>query len=136
MRRTLLLLAGLLMGFAPSPFPKQQRPDAASQRDLQAMQGEWTERFADSAAVTIIGDRMVHTSDYAWKLTLNAKTNPKRIKAVGVGSEVAGKPALASIAWRGGTSSSAGVGKWPASWIGRAALIPFTRMFGSRYSRL
>jgi uncharacterized protein (TIGR03067 family) len=89
MRRTLLLLAGLLMGFAPAPLPK--RPDAASQGDLQAMQGVWTERFADSAAVTIVGDRMEYTSDYAWKLTLNAKTTPRQIKAVGVGSEVAGK---------------------------------------------
>ena len=39
MCRTLLLLAGLLMGVAPAPLPKQQRPDAASQSDLQAMQG-------------------------------------------------------------------------------------------------
>jgi uncharacterized protein (TIGR03067 family) len=121
MRRTLLLLAGLLIGFAPAPFPRQQRPDAASQRDLQAMQGEWTERFADSAAVTIIGDRMVHTSDYEWKLTLNGKTTPKRIKAVGVGPRLAGKTRLGIyrlekdriiICWRRG---SAGKLDWPAN---------------------
>jgi uncharacterized protein (TIGR03067 family) len=90
MRRTLLLLAGLLMGFAPAPFPKQRRADD-DQRDLQAMQGAWTDRFADSAAVSIVGDRMEYASDYAWKLTLNARATPKRIKAIGIGPRVVGK---------------------------------------------
>src|SRR4051794_35151271 len=89
MRYVLLLLAVLLMGFAPAPLPK--RPDAASQADLQAMQGVWTERFADSAAVTITGDRMDYSPNYTWKITLNAKANPRQIRAIGVGSEVAGK---------------------------------------------
>ena len=120
MRRTLLLLAGLLMGFAPAPFPKQRHADD-SQRDLQAMQGEWTERFADSAVVTIIGDRMVHTSDYAWKFTLNGKTIPKRIEAIGIGPRLIGKVRWGiyrlekdkiTICWR---RESVGKPDWPVS---------------------
>jgi uncharacterized protein (TIGR03067 family) len=90
MRRTLPLLAGLLMGFAPAPVPNPQRPDA-SQRELQAIQGGWTERFADSTVVTIVADRMEYSSDSTWKLTLYPKLNPRQIKAVGVGYEVAGQ---------------------------------------------
>jgi hypothetical protein len=67
MRHVLLALAALSLAFAPLPFPKQQPPGAASRFDLQAMQGAWTERFADSAAVTITGDRMAHTADHAWR---------------------------------------------------------------------
>jgi uncharacterized protein (TIGR03067 family) len=89
MRRVLPLLAVLLAGFAPVP-PYRPMPES-SKVDLKAMQGVWTERFADSAAVTITGDRMEHTPNYAWKLTLHAKANPKRVAATGVGSENAGK---------------------------------------------
>ena len=119
MRRVLPLLVGLLIGFAPAPQPKQRPED--SQRDLQAMQGAWTERFADSATVTINGHRMVYSSDYAWKITLNAKANPKRIEAIGVGSEVAGKTRFGIyrlegdkliICWR---RKSAGKLDWPTS---------------------
>ena len=120
MRRTLLLLAGLLMAFAPAPLPKQRRPDAASQGDLQAMQGVWTERFADSAAVTIIGDRMEYSPAYTWELTLYAKANPRRVVATGVGSEVAGKTRVGIyrlegdkliICWRREPTSKL---EWPA----------------------
>jgi uncharacterized protein (TIGR03067 family) len=90
MRRTLLLLVALLMGFAPAPFPRRPRADDGP-RDLQAMQGVWAERFADSAAVTIAGDRMEYHPDHAWKLTLNARANPRRIEAAGVGPGVAGQ---------------------------------------------
>jgi uncharacterized protein (TIGR03067 family) len=121
MRRTLLLLAGLLMGFAPAPLPRQERPDAASQGDLQAMKGAWIERFSGSAVVTIMGDRMEYASNYAWKLTLNAKTSPKRIKAVGVGSEVAGKTRSGIYRLEGGKliicwrRQLAGKLDWPSS---------------------
>ena len=37
----------LSLAFAPAPFPK---PDAGKE-DLQKLQGEWAERFADSAIV-------------------------------------------------------------------------------------
>jgi uncharacterized protein (TIGR03067 family) len=90
MRRVLPLLIVLCLGFAPAPLPKQRGADEA-RRDLLAMQGEWTERFADSACVTISGDRMVWTSDHGWKFTLNAKATPKRIEAVGIGPRLAGK---------------------------------------------
>jgi uncharacterized protein (TIGR03067 family) len=120
MRRVLPLLSVVCLAFAPAPFPKQRRADD-SQGDLQALQGAWTERFADSAVVTIIGDRMVHTSDYEWKFTLKGKTYPKRIEAVGVGPRIAGKTRLGIyrlekgkliICWSRGS-----VGKldWPAS---------------------
>lgn len=121
MRRLLPLLAGLLLGFAPAPLPKQQRPDAASQGDLQAMQGVWVERFADSAAVTIRGDRMDYSPNYTWKLTLQAKANPRRVAAIGVGSEVAGKTLLGiyrlegeklTICWRRNAASKL---EWPVS---------------------
>jgi uncharacterized protein (TIGR03067 family) len=108
------------MGFAPAPVPHPQRPDAG-QRELQAMQGEWTERFADSAAVTIVGDRLVHTSDYAWKLALYPKLDPKRIVAGGIGPKLAGQTRQGIyrlegdkliICWR---RESAGKLEWPTS---------------------
>jgi hypothetical protein len=37
MRRVLPLIAVLLIGFAPAPFPKPNR----SQEDLKKMQGSW-----------------------------------------------------------------------------------------------
>jgi uncharacterized protein (TIGR03067 family) len=136
MRRTLPLLAGLLMGFTPAPVPHPQRPDAG-QRELQAMQGAWIERFSGSAVVTIVGDRMVHTSDCAWKLTLYPKLNPRQIKAVGIGSEVAGQTRLGIyrlegekliICWR---REPAGKLDWPAS------LDPFHKDFWIKvYTRL
>lgn len=121
MRRTLPLLAVLLTGFAPAPLPKHQPPDAAGQADLRAVQGQWTERFADSAAVTITGDRMEYSPEYVWKLTLNATADPRRIKATGVGSKVAGRTRVGIyrlegdkliICWRQG---SAGKLVWPSS---------------------
>jgi uncharacterized protein (TIGR03067 family) len=119
MRRTLLLLAGLLMGFAPAPLPKQCHAD--SQRELQAMQGVWAERFADSAAATIIGDRMEYSPNYTWKLMLYTKANPKRVTATGVGSEVAGETRQGiyrlegeklTICWRRNSVSKL---EWPVS---------------------
>jgi uncharacterized protein (TIGR03067 family) len=89
MRRILPLLAVFLVGFAPVP-PYRPMPDT-SKDDLKAMQGVWTERFADSAAVTITGDRMESSPNYAWKLTLYTKANPRRVAATGVGAEVVGK---------------------------------------------
>jgi uncharacterized protein (TIGR03067 family) len=91
MRRALLLSAVVCVAFAPAPFPKQRQRADDGRRDLQAMQGVWAERFADSAAVTIAGDRMEYHPDHAWKITLNGRANPKRIEAVGIGSEVVGK---------------------------------------------
>jgi uncharacterized protein (TIGR03067 family) len=120
MRRALPLFAPLCLAFAPAPFPKQRCADD-SQRDLQAMQGEWTERFADSATVTIIGDRMVYSSDSAWKLTLHTKANPRRVAATGVGSKLAGKARWGvyclekdklTICWRQGSVSKP---DWPIS---------------------
>jgi uncharacterized protein (TIGR03067 family) len=121
MRLALPPLAALCLALAPLPFPKQQPPDAASQGDLQAMQGVWAERFADSAAVTITGDRMEYSPDFAWKLTLNAKVNPRQIKAIGVGSEVAGKTRLGIYRLEGGKliigwrRQPAGKLDWPSS---------------------
>ena len=89
-RRVLLLLVVLSLAFAPAPFPKQRGQDD-SQGDVQAMQGKWAEQSADSAFIRIIGDRMVHTSDYGWKFTLNAKATPRRIEAIGAGPGLAGK---------------------------------------------
>jgi uncharacterized protein (TIGR03067 family) len=120
MRRILPLLAVLGLAFAPAPFPKQRRADD-SQRDLQAMQGEWTEQFADSASIRIIGDRMVSSSDYAWKFTLNAKTTPRRIEAIGIGRKLVGKVRWGiyrlekdkiTICWRQGSASKP---DWPIS---------------------
>jgi uncharacterized protein (TIGR03067 family) len=120
MRRVLLLIVVLSLGFAPAPFPKQRRADD-SQRDLQAMQGKWTAEFADSASITIVGDRMVYTADYGWKFTLNAKTTPKRIEALGAGPSLAGKTRLGiyrlekdklTICWR---QDSVSKPDWPMS---------------------
>jgi uncharacterized protein (TIGR03067 family) len=89
MRRVLPLLALLALAFAPAPLPRRAGPDDG-RRDLQAMQGTWA-RMIGSAAVTIAGDRMEYHPDHAWKLRLNARANPRRIEAVGIGSEVAGQ---------------------------------------------
>jgi uncharacterized protein (TIGR03067 family) len=121
MRRAIPLLALLCLAFAPAPFPRRQPPDAAGRRDLQAMQGVWAERFADSAAVTITGDRMEYHPDHAWKLTLHARADPRRVAATGVGSENAGKTRVGLyrlekgkliICWR---RDSAGKLEWPSS---------------------
>jgi uncharacterized protein (TIGR03067 family) len=90
MPRAALLVVLLSIAFAPAPFPRQRRVDDGP-RDLQAMQGTWAERFADSAAVTIAGDRMEYHPDHVWKLRLNARANPRRIEAAGIGSGVAGQ---------------------------------------------
>ncbi len=120
MRRTLPLLAALCLAFAPAPFPKQRRAEDG-QRDLQAMQGVWAERFADSATVTIIGDRMEYSSEDGWKLTLHARTTPRRIEAIGIGPRLAGKTRSGiyrldkgkiTICWRRG---AAGKLAWPVS---------------------
>jgi uncharacterized protein (TIGR03067 family) len=84
------LLAALCLALAPLPFPKPGRADDAL-RDLEAMQGVWTERFADSAAVTVAGHRMQYHPDHVWKLTLDTKLNPSRISATGVGAQNAGQ---------------------------------------------
>jgi uncharacterized protein (TIGR03067 family) len=123
----------LLTGLAPVP-PYRPRPDAGKD-DLKAMQGVWTERFADSAAVTITSDRMEHTPEVAWKLTLRARESPKRVEATGAGSENVRKTRVGLyrlekdkliICWSRG---SAGKLQWPAS------LDPSTRISGSRCTR-
>jgi uncharacterized protein (TIGR03067 family) len=122
MRRILplLALALLSLAFAPAPFPKSRNTDSTKE-DMKAMQGEWAGQFADSALITIVGDRMVYTSDYGWKFTLNAKTTPKRIEAFGFGPGLAGKTHLGiyrlekdklTICWR---LNSAGKLDWPVS---------------------
>src|SRR5262245_29871738 len=119
MRRVLPLHAVFLLGFAPAP-PYRPMPDS-SKEDLKAMQGVWTERFADSAAVTIIGDRMEYSPNYAWKLTLYTKANPRRVAATGVGSEVAGKTRWGIYRLEGGKliicwrRELAGKLEWPSS---------------------
>ena len=120
--RLVLAVLGLvgLTAFAPAPLPKRGRADD-SQSDLRAMQGVWAERFADSAAVTIAGDRMECHPDHVWKLTLNGRTNPKRIEAVGIVSEVAGKTRSGIYRLEGGKlvicwrRESAGKLDWPPS---------------------
>ena len=48
MRRVLPLVAVLLMGFAPAPFPKQHR-----KTDLKKMQGEWDMVFFGQRGVMV-----------------------------------------------------------------------------------
>ena len=119
MRHALPLLAVLCLAFAPAPLPKQCHAD--SQRELQAMQGAWIERFSGSAVVTIIGDRMEYSPNYTWKLMLYTKANPKRVTATGVGSEVAGETRQGiyrlegeklTICWRRNSVSKL---EWPVS---------------------
>jgi uncharacterized protein (TIGR03067 family) len=120
MRHALLLLAIVCLAFAPAPLPKQRRADD-SQRDLQAMQGVWAERFSGSAAVTIVGDRMQYHPDHVWKLTLHTRADPRRVAATGVGSENAGETRRGvyrlekdklTICWSQG---SVGWPDWPSS---------------------
>ena len=120
MRRVLLLIVVLSLAFAPIPKPKSRKTDSTKE-DLKAMQGEWAEQFADSTLITIVGDRMVYTSDYGWKFTLNAKTTPKRIESFGVGPRLGGKTRLGiyrlekdklTICWR---LDSVGKPDWPVS---------------------
>jgi hypothetical protein len=120
MRRAVLLLAVVCLAFAPAPLPKQRRADD-SQGDLQAMQGTWAERFADSAAVTLVGDRMEYHPDHVWKLTLHTRASPRRVVATGVGSKNAGEARRGLyrlekgkliICWGRGSDSDL---VWPAS---------------------
>jgi uncharacterized protein (TIGR03067 family) len=120
MRRVLLLIVVLTLAFAPAPFPKQRRPDD-SQGDVQALQGKWADQLADSAFITISGGRMVYTSDYSWKFTLNANATPRRIEAIGLGPRLAGKARRGiyrlekdklTICWRRGSVAKP---DWPVS---------------------
>jgi uncharacterized protein (TIGR03067 family) len=120
MRLFLPPLAALCLALAPLPSPRPGRAEDG-QRDLQAMQGAWAERFADSACVTVTGDRMEYSPGYAWKLTLHTKADPRRVAATGVGSENAGKTRWGlyrlekdklTICWSRG---SAGKLDWPSS---------------------
>ena len=85
----LFLAAGALA--APAPLPKPPKPDDAK-ADLKAMQGTWarTTLLIDNrdskpagalVTMTITDRRMVFSQSDTWTLTLDAKTNPKKIDA-------------------------------------------------------
>jgi uncharacterized protein (TIGR03067 family) len=82
------------------------------------MQGKWD---GQGATVTITGDRMVFSSDFAFKFTLEAKVNPNRIEGVGVVPRLDGKAFWGiyhlekdklTICWRRGL---VGKSDWPVS---------------------
>jgi uncharacterized protein (TIGR03067 family) len=86
MRCVLPLLAVLLLGFAPVPFPRADRTKA----DLKKLQGEWV-RVSHAVGgnplapaettLVVAGDRLEygeHPGKEGWKVVLNARTRPKR----------------------------------------------------------
>jgi len=91
-RRVLPLLAMLLLGFAPAPFPRQTKTKA----DWQALQGEWIrvslticgkKRFEAPGAIilTIRGDQIAFAGTDPgdkrdeWKFKLDISKGQKRI---------------------------------------------------------
>jgi uncharacterized protein (TIGR03067 family) len=87
MRCFLPLLAVLLVGFAPAPFPRTDSTKA----DLKKLQGEWvrvshtiggTPLSPAGATLVIAGDRLEygeHPGKEGWEVELNARTTPKRL---------------------------------------------------------
>src|SRR4051812_46051101 len=76
---------------APVPLPKPPKPDDAK-ADLKAMQGTWarTTLLIDNrdskpagalVTMTITDRRMVFSPSDTWTLSLDAKSNPKKIDA-------------------------------------------------------
>jgi uncharacterized protein (TIGR03067 family) len=94
MRRVLPLIAVLLMGFAPIPFPKPDRRKS----DLESLQGRWKRvsslmlgvEYGPPGGTTItIKGRHLHfpDPDDVFAITLNAKVIPKQFDYEGVTSK-------------------------------------------------
>jgi uncharacterized protein (TIGR03067 family) len=111
MRRVLLLLTVLPLGFAPAPAPR-----STNAADLKALQGEWVlvsetrqgePRVPGKARLEFSGTAVIVTDDYGnyrWEAVLDARTNPKTLDLRLAGSG-AGDPRLvkALYAIRGDT---------------------------------
>jgi uncharacterized protein (TIGR03067 family) len=92
MRSVLSLIAVLLVGFAPAPFPKKIKP--VRRTDLEQLQGSWVRVSYSSCGrwvsdgetiVRFIGSHMMmcrgRTSE--WVVKINPRTNPKHIDRKG-----------------------------------------------------
>src|SRR4051794_7918673 len=81
MRTTLIIAAALTLGFAPLPRMKAE---------LERLQGSWVSgdleaRFEGDRLTYLRGGRMVT----AYRFTLDARANPKRLDLVGIGGGAA-----------------------------------------------
>jgi uncharacterized protein (TIGR03067 family) len=89
-RKSLLLLALLALGFAPAPFPRTGRGTPGPAGDLAALQGKWVEREGGNQRgrgqtgeyrIVVTGSRLaVHVGDdlrTEWVITLDESARPR-----------------------------------------------------------
>jgi hypothetical protein len=97
MRRVLPLIAVLLVGFAPVPFPKASKDEGRT--DLDKMRGGWVKVWYSSGGqkrhdgrvvIEFKDDHMTRSLNGAdeWVARIDSKTNPRRIDLQGYSDRV------------------------------------------------
>jgi uncharacterized protein (TIGR03067 family) len=76
LRLLLIVFVVLLVGFAPTPFPKPKKSDP-SKDDLKKLQGEWVRTCSIIIADSRMTDTLAGKCQNTWAITLDASKMPK-----------------------------------------------------------
>lgn len=118
MRRCLLLVVVLLVGFAPSPFPKTQRRP----RPENLLVGTWKGNYQ----IVITPTEMHYSQGYEYELRLDPSASPPAYNIRGIGSQNGGWEFCGIYRLEGDTltlSYNSGTSSRPTSFSGQGAGI-------------